>query len=102
MMHRVVPEKYVQPMNPHRGCAGPYQRVDRTTGVMLGGCPVCWSKTTWRWQCSSCEYKTAWVEDNVAANDEIQGFDAHRGYATAVSGRLPMWFERSGYAIEGH
>jgi hypothetical protein len=98
--HRVVPEKYVQPMNRHAGCKGLRQQVDKASGAMLGGCPTCWSRTTWRWNCSSCDYQSAWVEDNVAANEERAAFDAHRGFSTAATvGGMRMWYDGPGIAV---
>ena len=94
--HLIRPEKLIEPMRPHSGCKGMRQGVG-PAGEALGGCPVCWSKTTWRWNCSSCGYRTAWVEDNVAANEEIAAWAAHAPGLTgsASFGHMPQWWEAS-------
>ena len=90
MRHKMMPEKLITPMRPHDGCGGMIQRLG-DSGEMLGGCPVCWSKTTYRWRCSECSYRSAWIEENVAYNAEAQAWMAHHPSArSAAFGHLPM------------
>lgn len=94
MRHLMLPEKLVEPRPPHSGCRGMREGVDKRSGVQLGGCPQCWSRTTWRWHCRACGFRTLWVEENVAANEEMARFAAHDpGADGAAAGRLPMWWE---------
>ena len=93
MRHLARPEKLIEPRPPHNGCKGFRQGVG-VLGEALGGCPFCWSKTTWRWNCSACSYRTAWVEENVAANEEMQAFHRHDVMADgAAAGPMSMFWE---------
>ena len=51
--------------------------VNRETGGQFGGCHKCWSKTVYRWHCSLCRYRSAWIEDNVAYDEEVASFRSH-------------------------
>ncbi len=58
--------------------------VNKTTGVQWGGCGACWSKTIYRWNCSQCYYKSEWIEDGLAYEEERTAFRSHHETAWAA------------------
>ena len=88
MTHRWVPEKLVEGRWPHDRPDGDpcdnRQAFDKDTGIMLGGCPFCWSRETWRWHCVGCSFVTEWVMEGWAADEEIARFAAHHIDATRL------------------
>ena len=83
-LHEKLPTGYKQwpPFNVcHRSAR---LGVNSVTGLQWGGCKDCWSKTIYRWCCSLCNYKSDWIEDGYAYENERTKFRDHHQTAWAA------------------
>ncbi len=84
--HTWIPEPLAlghKRLPPFRSC---HPSKGRWNGRFLEAvCGDCISTTTYRWRCSSCSYKTAWIEDGWALTAEQQAFASHHPTAWRIA-----------------